>query len=168
MRNTMTAPVIDRLLFQFDTGFVNARPYSKDVMDAMEPLFSIMADLAPLPKNDEVKMIWLKIPRGTLEDFGDFQQILDDGEVKSREEFEELWHEEYPDEYKWYQLFLVESLRETPVVHGGKMNPLSVCAVCWLKRQRFPWICCEMVHMAVLLMKGCRIGFGRVLLNVLM
>ena len=61
MRNTMTAPVIDRLLFQFDTGFVNARPYSKDVMDAMEPLFSIMADLAPLPKNDEVKMIWLKI-----------------------------------------------------------------------------------------------------------
>ena len=112
MRNTMTAPVIDRLLFQFDTGFVNARPYSKDVMDAMEPLFSIMADLAPLPKNDEVKMIWLKIPRGTLEDFGDFQQILDDGEVKSREEFEELWHEEYPDEYKWYQLFLVESFNK--------------------------------------------------------
>ena len=78
MFNTLTAPVIDRLLFQFDTGFANARSYSKAVTDAMEPLFSIMSVLAPLPKNDEVKMIWLKIPRGTLEDFGDFQQMLDD------------------------------------------------------------------------------------------
>jgi len=52
--------------------------------------------------------MWVEIPRGTIEDFGDYEEYLEDGEVSSREEFEELWLSYYPDSKYWFKLSFSE------------------------------------------------------------
>jgi hypothetical protein len=43
-----------------------------------------------------------------LIDFGDFEEMLADGDVESREEFENWWHDEFPNEVEWYNFSAVE------------------------------------------------------------
>ena len=52
--------------------------------------------------NDELRSIWLTAERGKIEDFGDFEEFVENGEVTNMQEFEELWNYYYPDEIKWY------------------------------------------------------------------
>ena len=42
------------------------------------------------------------IERGTIEDFGDYEELYELGDVESYEEFEQQWKDNYPDEKKWY------------------------------------------------------------------
>ena len=52
----------------------------------------------------ERRELWITAERGTIEDFGDYDDYLADGDVESREEFEELWLSEYPEPQEWYKL----------------------------------------------------------------
>lgn len=105
----ITAPIIDNLLRYFDRGHMNPSVLTRRVAAAMEPLFSVLSDLAPLKKNNEAKAVWIEIPRGTIEDYESFENMLEWGEVESYAEYEERWHEDYPDETCWYKLVTVES-----------------------------------------------------------
>lgn len=60
----ITAPQIDRLLRCFDRRHMNPSAPSRKIIAAMEPLFSVLEDLAPLRINSEAKSIWLEVPRG--------------------------------------------------------------------------------------------------------
>jgi len=53
--------------------------------------------------DDELRTIWLTIPRGTPEDYGNWEDFLDDEEITSREEYEEYWLDRYPEPLKWYE-----------------------------------------------------------------
>lgn len=55
---------------------------------------------------DEYRALWITVERGPIEDFGDYDEFLEDGEVESREEFEQLWKDYYPEPVKWYLLSL--------------------------------------------------------------
>lgn len=58
-----------------------------------------------LPDNDHnQKMIWVKIPRGPIEAFGDYKTWKDEGEVVNRKEFEEWWLDTFPEEIAWYRV----------------------------------------------------------------
>ena len=35
---------------------------------------------------------------------GNLDELIEDGIVDNKEQFEECWAEEYPDEYCWYRL----------------------------------------------------------------
>ena len=105
----LVAPDIDRLLLFFDRGYINPSIPSKALVTAMEPLFSMLSDLAPMENNEEVKTIWLQIPRGSMDDYDRYEDLLEYGEIKTREEYEARWFDDYPDEVKWYRLVLVES-----------------------------------------------------------
>ena len=105
---SFTAPVLDRLLSSFNTGLVNSKLYDKKVLDVTIPLFHALSGLMPSPKNHDMKSIWVCVPRGTIDDFGDYEEMLEYGEVDSHEDFESLWQSEYPDKYVWYQLSLFE------------------------------------------------------------
>ena len=105
---SFTAPALDRLLSSFNTGLVNSKLYDKKVLDVTIPLFHALSDLMPSPKNHDMKSIWFCVPRGTIDDFGDYEEMLTYGEVDSHEDFESLWQSEYPDKYVWYQLSLFE------------------------------------------------------------
>ena len=105
----LVAPDIDRLLRAFGRGYKNPAAQTRKVLDALDRLLDVLADLKPLAGKDEVKSIWLKVPRGSLDDFGDYEELLAEGEVTSHEDNVELWESEYPDDYSWYELVAVEN-----------------------------------------------------------
>ena len=109
MMYKLVAPDVDTLLRHFDRGFRNHETPSRELLAAMDPLFSALSDLAPCKANDEAKIIWITVPRGELSDYGSFEEAKEYGEVETEEEFEEQWREECPDEVKWYRLTIGES-----------------------------------------------------------
>ena len=104
----MNAPTIDRLLRWFDRGFLNPSTPTDRIKEAMDPLFSVLAPLAPLKTNNEAKAIWLKIPRGDISDYDRFEDLKEYGEIETYEDYLQLWKQEYPDQYKWYELIIWE------------------------------------------------------------
>lgn len=105
----LVAPDIDALLRYFESGLMNPTKSTDALLAAAKPLFDIVDPLAPLKKNDEAKAIWVRIPRGTIEDYGSFEEMKEYGEVDTYEEFRARWQEEYPEEYNWYRFVAVQS-----------------------------------------------------------
>lgn len=133
----LVAPEIDRLLRAFGRGCKNPSAQTRKVLDALDRLVDVLAGLKPLADNDEVKSIWLKVSRGSLDDFGDYEELLAEGEVSSREEYVELWESEYPDDYSWYELVVVENERCRAVSVG---NVTVLCADLEQKPADFDWL----------------------------
>ena len=104
----MVAPDVDFLLMFFDRMNTNPVKSTDRLKDAAYLIFDILKPLAPL-KNEEVKSIWIRIPRGTIEDYGSFEDVKQYADIDSYEDFERLWKEEYPEETSWYELTAVES-----------------------------------------------------------
>ena len=104
----LTAPEIDRLLYAYK-GFRNPAQPSKALMEAMDPLYDVLAGLAPLEKNDEAKGIWLMVPRGDISDWMDFEDAKEYGEAETYEEYVKCWKEQYPLETMWYRLCISEN-----------------------------------------------------------
>ena len=133
----LVAPDIDRLLGLFGRGYKNPAAQTDNVLDALDRLFEVLADLEALTGNNEVKSIWLKVPRGSLENFGDYDALLADGEVSSYEEYAALWEEEYPDDYSWYELVVVVNERCRAVTVG---NVMVFCADFEQELADFDWL----------------------------
>ena len=108
----LVAPDIDSLLNCFEWGFLNPAAPSEDLCKALDPLFEILRNLAPLRKNNEAKAIWITIPRGAIEDFDSYEDMLEWGDVKNREEYEQYWLEEYPEPVCWYELVISEAFHK--------------------------------------------------------
>lgn len=105
----LIAPDIDRLLRYFERGYLNPSAPSERIVSAMESLCRAFAPLAPLEKNQEAKVLWIAVPRGTIEDYDSFEDLKSYGEVETYEEYEALWHEDYPEPLAWYELIVSES-----------------------------------------------------------
>lgn len=104
-----TAPNVDRLLRWFDhRQYMEPWPATDRIRKAMEPLFAALAPLAPTKENDEAKSIWLQISRGDITDYDSYEDLKAQGNVDSYDEYVKQWEETYPNEYKWYELVIVE------------------------------------------------------------
>ena len=106
----MVAPDIDELIAYFDHIYMSPTKSTTTLLAAIDPIFEILKPLAPLKKNREVKEIWIRIPRGNIEDFGSFEEMRSCGQIETYEEYVQLWNREYPNEFCWYQLTVVRSL----------------------------------------------------------
>jgi len=71
--------------------------------------------------DDERRELWLWTERGTIEEFGDYNEYLEYGDVESHEEFQELWLAYYPNELKWYKLTLTIYRDTTYIYLDGKL-----------------------------------------------
>lgn len=118
----LVAPNIDKLLCYFDKGHMNPSAPSPAIIEAMAPLFAALSSLAPLKENEEVKSIWLRIPRGEINDFDSYDELVDQEIVSNYEEYENYWLTEYPEKIKWYKLVIVESSNKK-----GKICFRAVC-----------------------------------------
>lgn len=105
----LVAPDVDALLRHFNQRHMNPTASAPSLLTAVGPLFESLSPLAPLEKDDEVKAIWLRIPRGSIEDYDTFENMKEWGEVETYEEYEARWLEEYPEELSWYRLAVVQS-----------------------------------------------------------
>ena len=108
----MVAPDIDRLLKAFRHEYMNPKTSTEALYKAMEPIFEILKPLEAYKKNDEAKIIWLRIPRGTIEDYDSFEYMKECEMVETYEEYEQMWEQDYPDEYCWYRLVVVQSFNK--------------------------------------------------------
>ena len=108
----MVAPDIDRLLKAFRHEYMNPKTSTETLYKAMEPIFEILNPLEPYKRNDEAKIIWLRIPRGTIEDYDSFEYMKECELVETYKEYEQMWEQDYPDEYCWYRLVVVQSFNK--------------------------------------------------------
>ena len=61
--------------------------YDETSYAAIDRIFRLLHRLEPGPENTSWKL-WLRAERGTIEDFGSFEELRADGQVESFEEFE--------------------------------------------------------------------------------
>ena len=88
---------------QFDFSF----SYDKRSYELLDQLFDIIREIEPTSDNG-VRELWLKAERGSIEDYGDFEEMVSWGDVETQEEFEELWKAEFPNEEEWYNFQIAE------------------------------------------------------------
>lgn len=108
INNKFVAPNFDRLICCFDNHYRNSSKPSTELSEAIDKLFDLVKNIKPLKDNDEIKMVWIRVPRGDISDFGDYQEMLEYEEVSNYDEYLQLWKERYPNEFEWYRVVFSE------------------------------------------------------------
>jgi hypothetical protein len=98
-----TAPYIDDLIKS-----AQGDPVVKDKTCA-RALDQIINDIQEIKiqGEDERRSLWLYAERGSINDFGSYEEYLEEDIVRDQKEFIELWEYYYPDEKKWYNLTFI-------------------------------------------------------------
>lgn len=98
----LTAPALRQLIY----GYMNpleTKRYTEETMEKLKSLFDILKKTVKSDSEEsELYKFWIRVPRGTIEDYGDPEMAIEYGEVKSVDEFEKNWEEEFPDEEEWF------------------------------------------------------------------
>jgi len=79
----------------------------QDIRDHLLRIHEKMKGIA-VCGGDEYRNIWFHIPRGSISDYGDYEDFLEEGVVSNFADFEEMWLCDYPDELKWYNFSVNE------------------------------------------------------------
>ena len=108
----MYAPKIDNYIYHLshrNRGNYECNiPFDDKSMRNIDEIFKLVEQIKPTRDDEDVRDLWLVADRGTIDDFGNYDEFYEDGAVESREEFEEQWHSYYPTEKVWYTLCTVE------------------------------------------------------------
>ena len=75
--------------------------YDEATYPLLDKLFELIRQIEPASSNG-ARILWLCADRGTLEDYGNYEEMLDCGEITTREEFETLWLLDFPEEKEWF------------------------------------------------------------------
>ncbi|MCP4659492.1 MAG: hypothetical protein GY856_29140, partial [bacterium] len=98
---SLLSPEVDLLIGCAGRG---ADSTSEELLERVRGLSALLERIEPARYGpDSVWSLWIRTDRGQLQDFAD-AELLEDGEVESREELEALWRLEYPDETQWWRL----------------------------------------------------------------
>jgi len=116
--DTLSAPILDNLI-------VKAQSHP-DLLNQAEKntLLSIIEKLqcVAICGNDERRELWLTVERGSIEDFGDYDDYLENEIVENKKDFEKIWKEDYPDSIKWYLLSITHYNEEYFVFIDSKLT----------------------------------------------
>lgn len=123
------APQIDLILERFDRfsamrfGNEKETKNQKITADTKKLLQQLQSIKPEESGNDKIWNFWVKVPRGEIKDFGEYQEYKEAGEVKDQKEFEQLWKSYYPESDKWYKLVLVHYTSENHFfIHLGDLS----------------------------------------------
>lgn len=94
----LKAPKIDRWLDCLDDRNFTPDKKTKEILERIWKLCNQIESMG----DDGYRGFWLKAERGTIEDYGDYEEMLEDEIVSSYEEYVEDWKGWYPEEEKWY------------------------------------------------------------------
>ena len=84
--------------------------YDKATLDNIDQIYTALSCLESNYKDGYD--LWLRVPRGSIEDYGSYEEALEVGDVEDYAEFESMWKAEYPDEYVWLNFTVLESKEE--------------------------------------------------------
>lgn len=110
MKHQLFTPEIEHYIWRLgERGLSNSycNSYDEKSLQQLDELFQLIKQIAPISDNG-VREIWLTSERGPIERYGDYEELLADGDVSSYDEFEQMWKEEYPDEISWHNFTAIE------------------------------------------------------------
>lgn len=81
--------------------------YDDETYKLLDEIFDLLKSITPALKNGAWEL-WFQAERGAIEDYGDYKELKEDGEVDSFEEFVDMWKSEFPDEREWYNFSAIE------------------------------------------------------------
>ncbi len=81
--------------------------YDDRTYHLIDQIFEALRVVAPVNEYGS-KNLWIHTDRGTLDDYGKFEDAVEYGDVETKEQFEQNWLAEYPDEEYWYHFHAVE------------------------------------------------------------
>lgn len=106
MNKKLKAPQVDRYLWwlgQMDyQKYDHASKYDARSYELLDELFELLKNIKTLEGSSAWKF-WIRAERGTIEDYGDYEEMFDCGEVENHEDYLNRWKTEYPDETEWYE-----------------------------------------------------------------
>ncbi len=110
MNKNLTQPKIrqyrDRLSHNSRFG-VYSYVYDEKSRALLDELFALLEQIKPSHENGALTL-WFRAKRGPIEDYGDADELIAEGEFESREEFVLAWEQEFPNEIEWYEFSAVE------------------------------------------------------------
>lgn len=99
----MSAPKLNFLLEVFNLRNFNPQSYNTLVKEKIDILYEQLDKITPL-SDDEYKVLYFSVPKGDIENYGNYEELKEYGDVSSYEEFVERFNEDYPDEIYWYKM----------------------------------------------------------------
>lgn len=103
----LTAPQVDYYRNCLGGSGHEARMCAPETIAKLPALLAEMRKISPYYDNG-MRVLHFCVDRGTIEDFGDYEDMLSCGEVGSREEFEKYWLDSYPNEKQWFTFSFFE------------------------------------------------------------
>lgn len=98
----------DHLKYNIRHCSMNPTSYDAGTYKNIDEICLLMKQLKPISENG-ARELWLKVPRGSIEDFGDYEEMLENGEVVNYDDFVRYWQDSYPNEYEWLSFGVVET-----------------------------------------------------------
>ena len=105
MKEKIFAPDIENLISSTFGGHVIGLE-SPEQLQALDELFDVLSVIKPCG-SDGLREIWIKADRGTADDYGNYEDYLDD-EIRTKKDFEDYFDMRFPDPVYWYHLAIVE------------------------------------------------------------
>lgn len=110
----LTAPELDKYIYQYSNRNMGdeSNRYTKESWNKLKELYKLIDKIASCGNENE-HILYFKLPRGTIQDYGNFEDYLAWSEVDNKEEFIDLWKCHYPKDEKWYCMFTNHFTRKT-------------------------------------------------------
>ena len=98
------APEIDGYIRFYGDQSLNPDKYDSKVKDMINELFEELDKIKSISKDDEIKVIYFSVPRGSIKHYGDYDELKQYGDVSNYEEFERNFKQDYPNDTYWYRM----------------------------------------------------------------
>jgi len=99
----MTAPKLDFLIDVFNIRTYNPQSYDTLVKEKIDKLYDLLDKIKPL-SDDEYKILYFGVEKGSIEEYGDYEELKEYGEVENYQEFVDRFNNEYPDDIYYYKM----------------------------------------------------------------
>ena len=107
----LKAPAVLHYIDILKSGALSGKKYwfndQEEVTKAVNELFSLVSRIKPR-LGGRVFSLWLRVPRGTIEDYGNFEIANEYNEYASYDDFVEEWQDFFPDETMWVSLDCID------------------------------------------------------------
>ena len=102
----LTAPKLDNFIRQYENRNMGdeSNRFTKESWETLKEFYKLLDYIKPFGSDND-HILFFKLPRGPIEDFGDYKTYFELGEVTNKEDFVDLWKFYYPDDEKWYKMY---------------------------------------------------------------
>lgn len=99
----MSASKLDFLIEVFNSRNNNPQIYDVLVKDKLNKLYDLLDKIKPL-SDDEYKVLYFSTKKGSIQEYGNYEELKAFGDVSSYQEFVDNFNSDYPDEIYWYKM----------------------------------------------------------------